>query len=362
MQAELIDRIYECAVVPELWPAILDDMSQMTESHGGLLFSANKTLAYTASDTVLHVFEEYVRDGWFQRCSRRVCIMNQSEPSFFREQDFWTDEEIAENPIYRDFFRGRHGLGWSAGTGLSMPTGDNVVFSVERRLERGPVEKDYVEQLNALRPHLARAAFITARLGLKRAEGATDTLTALGLPTLVVDEQGRVVEANDLAAALTGQIGWAAQNRVRLTDRKAQELLDNALVAMTRADSDAPRSFPLRDGAGDATHIAHVVPIERTAHDIFASSFALLMISPVASKRAPPAALLRSLFDLTPAEARVAAGLAEGRTLEDIAAEGSVAMPTTRSQLRKVLEKTGCARQAEVAALLSAINLVPDDG
>ena len=66
---------------------------------------------------------------------------------------------------------------------------------------------------------------------------------------------------------------------------------------------------------------------------------------------------MRSLFDLTPSEARVARGLAVGETLEEIASAGGVAITTVRSQLRQVLEKTGCTRQAEVVSLLANVTL-----
>jgi DNA-binding CsgD family transcriptional regulator len=359
MQDDLIDRIYECSVVPELWPTILDDLSRTTESRGGLLFSARKMLAWTASDTVRDVFDEYVRDGWFAQCSRRVCLMSQSAPSFFVEQDFWSPEEIDNNPIYRDFFR-RHGLGWSAGTGLAMPTGDNVVFSIERTFERGPVEREYVEHLTALRPHLVRSAFVTARLGMQRAAGATETLTALGLPALVIDDGGAVIDSNPLIDDLAALVRSGAQEKVRLTDRQAQTILDDALAALRSSQPLTTRSFPLRDDSGLPVQIAHILPITRSAHDVFSSSFALLLFSPVTSKRGPTPDLLRSLFDLTPAEARVASGIARGLTLEEIAQSGEVAMTTVRTQLRKVLEKTGCTRQAEVAALLTSVNILPE--
>ena len=66
---------------------------------------------------------------------------------------------------------------------------------------------------------------------------------------------------------------------------------------------------------------------------------------------------MRSLFDLTPSEARVARGLATGETLEEIAESGGVAISTVRSQLRQVLQKTGCTRQAEVVSLLANVTL-----
>jgi hypothetical protein len=190
MSADLIDRIYECSVVPELWPGVLDELAAMSNAHGGLLFAVrDRVLNWTASEGLEEVFTAYVNDGWFRRCSRRVCLFGSQEPGFCVEHDFWTEDELAANPIYRDFFRPR-GLGWSAGTGVPMATGDNIVFTVERRFDDGPVERNAVDRLNALRPHLARSAFISARLGLQRASGASETLTALGLPTALLDAGG----------------------------------------------------------------------------------------------------------------------------------------------------------------------------
>jgi len=354
MSGDLIDRIYECSVVPELWPEVLDELALLTDSRGGLLFSAHKALSWTASETVRDVFDEYVRDGWFTRCSRRICLMNESQPSFFVEQDFWTEEQLGADPIYRDFFR-PHGLGWSAGTGLRIPTGDNIVFSIERAFERGPIESEHIERLNAVRPHLARSALVSSRLGLKRAQGAAEALTALGLPAVLLDQTGRVVEANEQAAAMTDCIQFAAGNRLILTDKRASEKLADALSGM-EVEPEAPSwTFPLRNELGAPKLVLHIMPIRRSAQDIFGQSYALLVMTPLTTPRAPSLGLMRSLFDFTPSEARVAQGLATGRSPEEIADLGGVAITTVRSQLRRVLEKTGCSRQAEVAALLSSV-------
>lgn len=357
--AELIDRIYESSVVPELWPQVLDDISAMMEAEGGLLFSARKALHWTASDTVREVFAEYVADGWFTRCSRRICIMNAAEPGFFTEQDFWTEEQMKADPIYRDFFRPR-GLGWSAGTGLRIPSGDNIVFSIERALERGPIEAEHLERLDVLRPHLARSALISARLGLQRAEGAAEALTGLRLPAVVLDDGGRVVEANDLIQAMTAQLGFRAGNRIALADRAANEQLAERLGAIGTPDGARSCSLPLRDGMGDPVGVLHILPVRRTAHDVFGRGYALLVLTPIGTDKSPSVDLMRSLFDLTRSEARVARGLATGRTAEEIADEGDVALTTVRSQIRRVLEKTGCTRQAEVAALLAGLSIGPN--
>ena len=78
-----------------------------------------------------------------------------------------------------------------ARTAIPIPTGENVLFLLARRTERGPVERESIQKLDELRPHLARSVLLTARLQLERARIASETLAALGLPALVLDEQGK---------------------------------------------------------------------------------------------------------------------------------------------------------------------------
>jgi hypothetical protein len=73
MKAELIDRIYESSLVPELWPQVLDELAYLTDASGGLLFAVrDKVLNWTSSETLNDVFQSYVTDGWFKQCTRRV--------------------------------------------------------------------------------------------------------------------------------------------------------------------------------------------------------------------------------------------------------------------------------------------------
>lgn len=357
MQEQLIDRIYECSVVPELWPDVLDELALITDSTGGMLFSARKAVNWTASENVFEAFETYVRDGWFDKCPRRTCMVGKSQPTFFVEQDFWSEEELANNPFYRDFFHPR-GLGWSAGTLLQMPTGDNIVFSIERQLEQGPIERNHVDRLNQLRPHLLRSAFVSARLGLQRAQGAGETLSRFGLPALVLDAAGKFVEANERAQSITDHVKFnLPDKRVAFVDRRAGAFLASALERLDGVSSADSLSFPVRNADGHAVFVGHVMPVKLAAHDIFANSYALLFFTPLDKTRAPSTDLMRSLFDLTVAETRVAKGLMQGRTLAEIAEDGSVSINTVRSQFSSVLEKTGCGRQSELVGLLANIAL-----
>lgn len=354
MNSEFIDRIYEASFVPDLWPSILSEVAEMTESKGGLLLSTREQkLNWTASDSVYGAFDEYLQGGWFRRCGRRVCLLEQAHSAFLTELDYWTEEELKNNDIYRDFFYPRD-LGWSAGTGLVMPTGDHIVISVERNHERGPIEDDHIAMLNALRLHIARASMVAARMGLQAATTTKDAFSKLAVPSILLDLNGTGIECTNQTEDLTDTIVWGANDRIILKDSNANELFQTALSSLDKHS--AVQSFAVKDDDGSAAYVAHIVPVSGSAHDIFAKGYAVLVLNPVGDRAKPSTELLRSLFDLTAAEAKVARALGAGASVEQIAEDGGVSVNTVRTQVRKIMEKTGGKRLPEVVSLVS--NLV----
>ena len=222
-------------------------------------------------------------------------------------------------------------MGWGVGMVLPIPTGENVLFHLSRRAERGPVERSFVQQLDDLRPHIARSVLISARLQLEWARIASETLPIIGLPALVLNEQGKVLAANHLVEAMTDYVQWRAFDRVSLKDRAADQLLRDAIATLDVAGGASVRSFPVRETGAEAMMVAHVVPIRLSARDIFVRCAAALVLTPVTLPQAPPVELVQSLFDLTPAEARVARSLASGKTVEDIATDGGISPNTIRT-------------------------------
>ena len=356
MDPQLIDRIYECAFVPECWPGVLDELAKIADARGGVLFAAKSKidLRWTASAVLSDDFNEYVVSGMLARCVRRTRWFAAVHSGFLVEHDIWTAEELNSISIYRDFLRPR-GLGWAAGTAICLPTGDSIVLSIERDYERGPVKLAVVHRLNALRPHLVRSALMSARLHFERARATTEALGLIGLPALLIDGHAKIVAANHLIEELTEHLRLKAHDRVLLKDIRADQLLQEAVATLLAGTSASVRSFAVRDVDGAAAFVAHVIPLRRTARDVFSRGEAVLVLTPVTLPQALPVELVQSLFDLTPAEARVARHLTTGQTVEQIATSGCVSIATVRSQVRGVMEKMGCRRQAEVVALLGGI-------
>ncbi len=351
----LVDRIYEAGAAPELWPAVLKSLSDKYSGAGGLLFAFGPegTQRWIASLELAPIFEEFVRDGWAAINERPRRLAQTNYAGFAHDLDHFTLEEIERDPVYTEFYAKR-GLGWAAGTMIPVPSGDTLVFSFERAFKLGPFQDYELLEFDALRPHLARAALWSSRLELQRAHAMAAALAAIGLPAAVLRSGGRLFAANDLFQRLIPTVVQDARKRLVLTDNGADALLADTLARLAvEGARGQSRSIALPATEAHVPMIAHVAPVRGVANDLFAQALALLVITPVDRQAVPTAEVLQGLFDLTPAEARVARAIAEGKTVEAVAGANEVSRETIRSQLAAVLGKTGLSRQAELVALLS---------
>jgi len=352
---DLIDRIYECAFVPEEWPRVLDALADIATARGGVLFAANNAVMNCVmSDSMAGTVRQFLDGGYFSLSQRAGRAFAARHPGFIGERDIFVDDELASDPLYRDVLYPA-GLGWCAATVIAAPSDDWLVMTLERERGRGPVDDATIARLDGLRPHLARSMLTAARLQFERAAATTSALALMGLPALVVSRLGKVMAANALIEGLDGFLQWRAADRLSFADRAANTVYQNAVKAIHDQDMLETRSFAASGAAGAPPIIAHLVPVRRAARDVFGATTAVLILTPLGASRAPSAEMVQTLFDFTPAEARVARGLVAGQSAARIAGEGGVALATVRSQVRGVLEKTGCTRQAELVALLGGI-------
>jgi DNA-binding CsgD family transcriptional regulator len=355
--AGLIDRLYEAAVVPELWPDVIDALSRRTDAAlGSLMLWKDGVSRWVGTPAADKLISDYVALGR-PDFNSRVPRATESALGFITEHEMFKPEEIGRDPFYREFLYPR-GYGWVAVTSYTSPSGECLYFSLERHLSRGPFEKQFVHDLNRLRPHLGRAALMAARLDLQRAQASAWALQAIGLPAAVLRRGGCLYAANPLFEALMPDVLREGSDRLAFIHAAADRLLARALGCIDCADSQpAVQSIPLPATEQRVAMIAHVLPVRGAAHDIFAQSHSIMVITPVDRRAVPTAQVLQGLFDLTPAEARIARGVAEGLTLEALADSSGLSLGTVRIQLKAVMAKTGVHRQAELAALLAGATL-----
>lgn len=351
--ASLIDDIYEAGVLPEKWPNVLDQLARIADAEGTLLFSAAPGKpSWIASAAIHHMVAEWASGPWAQNNPRGQRLVPIKEPRFLTDLDAFTLEEISKDEYYQTFLK-QWGMGWCVGTSIRSPAGDALVFSIEKALAKGPVPREVASELDQLRPHLARASLLAGRIGLERARATVGAFETLGLPAVVISARGKALAANTAMSEYASEIRIGARDEIQFVSAAAQTVFVETLES--RDHTGCSIAVP---GAGEhAPFVAHVTPLRGGGLEVFSGASFLLYITCVAQQTPPAGELLQALFDLSPAEARVASLIAEGQAVDAIANGLSVTPNTIRTQLKAIFHKTGVGRQAELASLLSSSGL-----
>ena len=358
----IIDRIYEAALVPEMWSSVLESLSEAAGCTGGLLVSArdHKANRTVLTDSLRELHDRATNEGWWARNTRGQLLLTLPDTEFHSDADHFSPEEMAREPLYTDLLWPL-GLGYATATHIQVPNGDTLILSLERPLDRGPVERQAVENLTALRPHIARSALLASRLAFERIQSANEAFGMTGLPSAAIDAQGNLIDCNKLFENRRDQALIGAANKVRLANEDANQVLDQCLAAIRTGAPGLPlasRSIALpRTKDGDAA-VLHLVPVRGYARDIFTSAAYFVILTPLAGDRLAPAELIQGLFDLTTMEARVARALATGKDIDGTAQIFGISRETVRAHLKNIFAKTGFSRQTDLAAAISLVRTI----
>jgi len=356
LDPDLIAMIYEAAAIPAAWPATLEHLAGLVGGAGGAIVSVDGTggTRFIATEAYQQPYEIYA--SMPRRNVRPERALARQHFGFLPDVALCTVEELQADPIYQEVLF-PFGLGWTIGAAVSSPSADLAFFDFCRRASDDPFGDEQVMLLDAYRPHLARAALLAMRLNMERALAVAATLSQIGIPGAVLGAQGEVLAANHLLAALSPRIEIGAFDRIVLKGTRAGLLFRESLAALGSAEPGlATGSIPMPAEEGAPALVLHLIPIKRTAHDVFGGASTVLLVTPVTAPSVPLTGVLAGLFDLTPAEAKVARQLAEGRTLRQIGLAHGVGYETVRSQLHSIRAKTGTHRQSDLVRLLFALS------
>lgn len=359
LDTELVASIYEAGAIPERWPDVLHRLALTAGAQAAAL------VAVSPGNSIRAIPSQRYAEG-FQAFAAKAHLYDNPRPrrsleiwpgGFVTDLEVCTPEELAVDLIYEDYLR-PYGLAHTSGTVIPVPGGDLLTFDVSREPGPGPFTRADMQILDQYRPHLARAALMASRLGLERARAASEAMEAIGLPCASIAADGTVMAANGLFEALAPRIVFTAHGKAAIADRPANQLFGRALQDIASDSTAVPRSIPLAARDDGPAMIVHVVPIRREAHDVFTASVAMLIVATVTALEMPSTGLLHGLFDLTPAETRIAQALVNGRRLGELASQTGVSVETLRTQLKSVMGKTGTRRQVDLVRLLVAAHKI----
>lgn len=360
---ELAAGVYDAAIQPELWQAWLEALCRALAAPVGGLF-----LHFRPGIGVGGYYAVGVKPdlrGWFLEGP----VKDRSLLGSALDLPPGEVSVVSESVPGRLFLGSRFYREWMYPQGLRhciacilerTPESMAAIGLMRRRGAPGFGEAE-LDRVRRLAPHLQRAVRLQGMQALSALEREAGERIgdALRIGAVLVHVSGRVLAANRRASALL-----AAPNGPRLKDGR--------LVARTPAETRAlhdliagaarPKADP-RAGAGGALVLSRpegpplvvlVSPLRmgegRPARAELA--VALVVLRAPEDVPMPSETALRSLFALTPAEARVACLLAGGATVDEIAGALDVRVTTVRSHVQKLLDKTGTRRQSELVRLL----------
>jgi PAS domain-containing protein len=259
--------------------------------------------------------------------------------------------QFRRTALWRQFLRHHIPMLHVIGLAVSVAPGLQARFGFGRTPESGPFPADAKRRLGALAPHLRRAA--AARLqALTRAaatELAGEVLATVSLPVARHGADGRFLGANAALQALAARrdgftLGAGGVEPLRPEDRAA---LAEAIRAALDGDEAPARFLPIRRREAAVPYLAKVIATpERQV---------LVVVKDPAAPVAARTEDLAALFGLTEAQAMLARDIGAGLSLAAHAEAAMIPRETARSRLKAVLARTGCRRQADLAALIARL-------
>lgn len=363
--SSIIGDIYDCVLDPDGWVSVLNRITQTTasayttialasaqDSHGR--FAAHST--WDAEQMRVLQVEYGFQDipGLMPAIvgdldTPRTTLSCLSEPElratrFYRE---WAEPQGLREGCMVKFVDTSDRLGLLGTTIYS----DRDEISVEEQ-----------RFLGLLAPHLRRAALIGDLLDQERvmAHFYRETLGALSTPIIFTDAKGGLLYANASAERMLSiEAPILSRNGVLQPQNPAMAgALLTAIAAASNADVTLgargiglPISMP-----GETPAVAYVLPLTAgTARAAFRPARTAVFVSTTISTTPIPVTVLMTLFDLTPAEARVLLTIGRGAGATATLQALGIGENTLKTHLNRIYAKTGASRQSDLVKLVADI-------
>ena len=357
MDTSLIDEISDAALEPERWPDLLSRLSRDHDEAAAYL-GHSRPDSLGSGDVWLFGFgqdwSEIDEEQQGPKSSPAIrALIQVPEGTVFDRREFIPDEVIDRDPVAAAFLTS-NGLYHAT---VSVLCNQDDTFSVFwlGRPRSNPFPSSERSRIVALSAHLARAMRTHAML--RRADAQTRSLRrvvdGLDAGIVLMDAALRVCYANQEAERmLDAQRGMALRHgRVCLDRLRSQAALERGARKLAARPEDTERVVvDVHDARGTQTYELSLAPaIGDGKHDMAPAANVILFIAEIPTEPAPGQVegLMRR-FDLTPAEARVAALIAWSRSRAAVAEQLGISENTVKSHLKVIHDKLGIRTRAEL--------------
>lgn len=360
----LTTAIYDAALDPSAWPAFLEAVCNEIGGHSACLIFHDPSTPKGTVESAFRLdpaaalgYAHYfgALDPWAERLKAR----RELRSGLVCTGDEVLDHGLLRKTEYYNDYANRFGLTENVFALHVDPVVRTVfVVTVLRSDRAGPFDTEAVKLVSALRPHLTRAFQVHARLTeadsrARRSEAALDRLST---GVVLVNALGRVTFAN-----CTARERCAVRDGIYI---ERGELLASGRTASARLQAALGRALHSTSAVPDAGELLQVArPSGRRPFSVLVSALprpgravgdvaAIVLIVDPDRDLLMRTEILSRAYDLTPAEVGICEQLGAGRSISEAAARLSITDATARTHLKRILDKTGTHRQAELIRLL----------
>jgi DNA-binding CsgD family transcriptional regulator/PAS domain-containing protein len=356
--------IYDAALDPGRWPAVLERIAG---------FVGGAAAALTSDDIAARRSRFHYSWGDDPRYSRLygekyirlnpvlVPLMLLGEGEVRSASSLLATEKFRTTRFYKE---------WSGPAGY----GDNTVAVIEKspavvtylatpHWDRdSPVDGTPRRRMELIAPHVRRAVAIGNVIERHKveADALADAVDAIAAGVFMVDQDGHLIHANASGRAMLDAGSMLRLESGALVTPGASD--QRALAAIV---ADAVRgnlivgaggvAVPLVTPAGEC-FVAHVLPLTSGGRRARVSTraAAAVFVHEAAVEGLLPLEAIAQQFGLSAGELRVLVTMMEvGGSVPEIAPVLGLAEPTVRTHLRRLFEKTGTRRQADLIKLVA---------
>ena len=278
----------------------------------------------------------------------------------------FSEDEMKTSVLYNELMP-RTDARNSLSVRLDGPDGSRIVWTIADPDDGDGWSSERVGTIRRLLPHVRQ--FVRVRQALvdawTRSGAAIELLDNVRVGVIQLDRRGRVTAANDRACTLLrrgdglSDAGGRLRTSLSNEDATLRELLARALPFA--GGPGASGSMLISRPKGRSRLALHVSPMP-DAEGVFerGGAGALVLVVNPADRAGIDPERVREALGLTPAESRIAVLLAQGKSIDAVAAETGRQPTTVKWHLRHIYDKCGLTRRIELAELVRLLIGVPD--
>jgi len=361
--SSIVGDIYDCVLNPEGWTGVMVRITEIMDAAYSTIALANiegnhgRFAARSPWDAEqMRVLQE---DYDFDAIPGLKAVVVGDVDTPVATLSHMSEAELQQTPFFQN---------WAKPQGLRegciikfVHTPDRIgLMGCTTRADREIISVEEQRFMALLSPHLRRASLIGDLLDQARVTASLyrQALDHLAVAVVLTGANGSIIHANGAAQQMFSAQGPILSRHGLLQAQNTAVVLalQEAIASAASADASlGSRGIGLPISApGQPPAVAYVLPLtEGTARAAFRPACAAVFVSTTTSASPLPEAVLTTLFDLTPAEARVLLRIGSGLSASRSAVSLGIGENTLKTHLNRIFAKTGTRRQADLVKLIS---------